>query len=73
MKINTLEELELFVLESNSIKMIEKVVKASLGVNYIIWDNTTIEEIKEATIQFINDFKDSEETPLFLITNIKIN
>jgi hypothetical protein len=73
MKIDTLEALEKFVLDSNSIKAIEKVVSASLGVKYAIWNNTTIEEVKEATIQFINDFKDSKETPLFIITNIKIN
>ena len=72
MKIETLDALEQFVTECKSIKAIEKVVSASLGVKYAIWNNTTIEEFKDTTIQFINDFRYSKETPLFIITNIKI-
>jgi hypothetical protein len=72
MKIETLDALEQFVTECNSIKAIEKVVSASLGVHYVIWSNTSINDVKESTIQFINDFKNKQETPIFLITNVKI-
>lgn len=71
MKIETLEELEQFITNCNSIKNIETVVSASLGVMYATWNNTTLEEVKEATLTFIENYKDNEETPLFLITNIK--
>jgi hypothetical protein len=72
MKIETLDALEQFVTECKSIKAIEKVVSASLGVHYVMWSNTSINDVKESTIQFINDFKNKQETPIFLITNIKI-
>jgi hypothetical protein len=72
MKIETLEALEQFVTECKSIKAIEKVVSSSLGVHYVMWSNTSINDVKESTIQFINDFKNKQETPIFLITNIKI-
>lgn len=72
MKIETLDALEQFVAECNSIKAIEKVVSASLGVHYVMWSNTSINDVKESTIQFINDFKNEQETPIFLITNVKI-
>lgn len=72
MKIETLDALEQFVAECNSIKAIEKVVSASLGVHYVMWIDTSINDVKESTIQFINDFKNKQETPIFLITNVKI-
>jgi|688.fasta_scaffold51999_4 hypothetical protein len=72
MKIETLDALEQFVAECNSIKAIEKVVSASLGVHYVMWSNTSINDVKESTIQFINDFKNEQETPIFLITNLKV-
>jgi hypothetical protein len=70
MKIETLEALEQFVIECKSIKAIEKVVSASLNVHYVIWSNTSINDVKESTIQFINEFKNNKETPLFIITNL---
>lgn len=72
MKIETLEALEQFVIECKSIKAIEKVISASLGIHYVMWSNTSINDVKESTIQFINDFKNEQETPIFLITNVKI-
>lgn len=72
MKIETLDALEQFVTECKSIKAIEKVVSASLGVRYVMWSNTSINDVKESTIQFINDYKNEQETPIFLITNVKI-
>lgn len=72
MKIETLEALEQFVIECKSIKAIEKVVSASLGIHYVMWSNTSINEVKESSIQFINDFKNEQETPIFLITNLYV-
>jgi hypothetical protein len=70
MKIETLEALEQFVAECKSIKAIEKVVSASLSIHYVMWSDTSINDVKESTIQFINDFKNNKETPLFIITNL---
>lgn len=70
MKIGTIDALIEFVKECKSVEAIEKVIKATLKVNYVMWDNTPIEEVKEATLSFIDSFKDEKELPLFIITNL---
>jgi hypothetical protein len=72
MKIETLEALEQFVIECKSIKAIEKVVSASLGIHFVMWSDTSINDLKESTIQFIIDFKNKQETPIFLISNLYV-
>lgn len=70
MKIETLDALIEFVKECKSVDAIEKVIKATLKVNYVMWSGTPIEEVKDATISFIEDFRGKKELPLFIITNL---
>lgn len=70
MKIETLDALIEFVKECKSAAAIEKVIKATLNVNYIMWSNTPIDEVKDVTIKFIEDFRNEKEMPLFIITNL---
>ena len=70
MKIGTLDALIEFVKECKSIEAIEQVIRATLKVNYVMVEDTPIEEVKDATISFIEDFRGKKEMPLFIITNL---
>ena len=69
MEIKTLDALIEFVKECKSVEAIEQVIKSTLKVNYVMVEDTPIEEVKEATLSFIGSFKDKREIPLF-ITNL---
>jgi predicted glycoside hydrolase/deacetylase ChbG (UPF0249 family) len=70
MQINNVSQLIEFVESAESIEVIEKVVTASIGVHFVLMENTPIQEVKKLVLDFIEQWQEQgNEIPLFLINN----
>lgn len=71
MTISTKQELIDFIGMSQSIEHIEKVMKATYDTNLVIFENDSLNDVKNKVIDWIETYGENQEIPLFVSSMTK--